>query len=48
MVPETLGCLPATEAIDSPVRVAPFLAATPPKARPTTPIAPPAPIRVPP
>lgn len=48
MLPETFGVLEATEEIDSPVNVAPFLAAMPPKARPTKPNPPPAPILVPP
>ena len=46
--PDTFGVLDATEEMDSPVNVAPLRAAIPPKARPTKPIVPPAPILVPP
>ena len=48
MLPETFGVRVATDEIDSPVSVAPFRAAIPPKALPTNPRPPPAPMRVPP
>ena len=48
IVPDAPGAREATEEIDWPFSVAPFLAAIPPNARPTKPAPPLKPMRVPP